>query len=111
VQDHIDPTDDVVDEGFVEDGTEDELDGGAAGVLAEVIVTPGRKIVEDDDRVATRYQCIDQVGADEAGPSGHQIFSHVLPPSVEASSFHTRVFSVAPMTDTGVRALQPSQEY
>ena len=40
--------------------------------VVEVLASPGRQVVDHDDGVAPIDQCVDQVGADEAGPAGYQ---------------------------------------
>ena len=39
----------------------------------EVLPPPGREVVQDDDGLAATQKRLDDVGADEAGPSGHEV--------------------------------------
>ena len=58
MQDHINPANDIVNKGLIENRAEDELDSRAAGVLPQVVVPPRRQVVEDDHRVPAGHECI-----------------------------------------------------
>jgi hypothetical protein len=53
MDDVVTPAYDIVNERFVQDRTENELYVGAACVLAKIVVTACREVVQNDDRVAS----------------------------------------------------------
>ena len=49
-----------------------ELDFGIVDDVTDVLVTAGRQIIENDDRVAVGEQSVYEMGTDETGASSYQ---------------------------------------
>lgn len=52
MQHHIDPAHHVIDEGVIQDRSQDELNIGAAGVLTQIVMTPCREVVQHHNLMA-----------------------------------------------------------